>query len=139
MALDMASVKSQSAEPFVAEVGNSRSTLHNVGGPQPGQAAESRFQAAGPVNAYRIGVFCPPVPPLPQHLVGKAAIACQSVGLGQRDQVLMAIQFPRDLAVPDLRKIQIMNLVKRLSRSSFSVNGVEMPVDRTAEIKALVP
>src|SRR6266571_8773406 len=107
-------------------------------GPEPRHAAKRGFQTAGPIDSSRIRVLGLPVPPLAQCLVGKAAITREPVGFSQSDQVLMAVQFPCDLAVANFREVQISNFVKCLPRSPLSVDCIQMPIDRLAVVKVFI-
>src|SRR5438874_9892084 len=67
--------------------------------PNPGEAAKSHFQAARPINADWIRILCMPVAPLRENFICEAIVSGQPVCLGQGNQMLVAVQFPRDLAV----------------------------------------
>src|ERR1700693_5211244 len=133
--LDVPSVKRPTAQPLLAEIGQTGSTLQEMISPQPGQAAERDFQAACPVNACGIWVRGLPMPPLPQDLICKAAVVGETVCFGKRHHVLMTIQFPCDLAIANLGIVQVMNFIKCFSRSSFLVNCVPMPVNLATVVK----
>src|SRR5208282_2724106 len=108
-------------------------------GPKPGQTSECNFQTARPINTDRVRVVDLPVPPLAQDLVDEVRIAGQPIGLRQGDKMLMAIQFPGDLAVTRFFEIQITHFVKNLPGSPLPVDRVEMPVNRIAVLNALIP
>src|SRR5579862_1426736 len=107
-------------------------------GPDPRQTAERNFETAGPVDARRIRILRLPMPPLAQGLIRKTPVAREPVGFPQRDQMLMAVEFPRNLAVAHFGEIQISNFVKRLPRSLLSVYRVKVPVDRPAIIEVFI-
>src|SRR5271170_4355165 len=138
IALEVASVAAQAAQPLVAKVGQSASPFQQVIAPKPGETSKCRFQTAGPIDADGVGIVGLPLPPLPQHFVDKPGIARQPVGLRESDEVLMAIQLPRDLAITHFVEIQIAHLVKQLLRSSLPVNKVEMPVNYRAIVEIFV-
>src|SRR5450631_3643059 len=106
--------------------------------PNPGQTSKSDFKAAGPIDADRVGIVGLPLAPLPQDLIGKPGIARQPVCLRQGDEVLVAIKLPRDLAVTGLVEIQITHLVEQSLRSSFSVDRIDVPVNRAAVVEILI-
>src|SRR2546423_9976437 len=97
--------------------------------PNAGEAAESYFQAARPINADSIRILCMPAAPLREYFSCEAIFSGKAVRLDQRNQMLVAVQFPSDFAVADLSKIQITNAVKWLFGRSFLMDGVKMPVD----------
>ena len=78
------------------------------------------------------------MPPLLKYLVCVTPIFGQTIRLGQGDQVLMTVQFPRDLAIADLVEIEIANPVKGLLRSPFAVDQVEMPIDRISVFQIFI-
>src|SRR5436309_4755183 len=67
--------------------------------------------------------------PLRKYLVCEPLVAGQAVCLGERNQMLMAVQFPRDLAVANLSKVQVLDAVEWLLRRGFPMNSIEMPID----------
>ena len=58
-----------------------------------------------------------------------AIIPAQQLGLGQRYQVLVPVQFPYDFMVAHHREIEKRNLEPGIERRTFAVHGIEMPVD----------
>jgi hypothetical protein len=50
----------------------------------------------------------------------------------------MTVQFPRDLAIPNLGEVEITDLVESLSVSPFPVHRVKMPIDGIAIFQILV-
>src|SRR5579859_1363705 len=136
--LDVAPVQPQTAQPFVAEVRKSLRTFEQMVGPQPGQASESDLQTAGPIDASRIRILSPPMAPLPQHFVRKTWIARQTISLRQCHEMLMPVEFPRDLAVPDLIEIEKTHLVENRLAGASSVNRVQMPVNWAPVIQVFI-
>src|ERR1700758_2980089 len=117
----MASMQRQTAKPLLSNVRNAWCPLKQVISPQPRQAAEGDFKAAGPVDSDGIRIVGVPVAPLPQNLVSKAAIASQSERLRERHQMLVTIQFPSDFAVADFGKRQVLHPVKNLAWRTLSM------------------
>src|SRR5712671_572256 len=130
IALNVAPMQGQATKPLFAEVGQSGRALQQVISPEPGQAAETGLQAAGPIDADGVGILRPPVPPLAQNSVRVTVIARQPVRLGQGYEMLMAVQFPCDLAVTDFPEIQIGYPMKHFSRGTLAVHQVQVPVNR---------
>ena len=56
-------------------------------------------------------------------------VAGQTPSLGERDQMLMTVQFPDDFVIADFLKIQEIDLEPGFQRAALAVNRVEMPVD----------
>src|ERR1700716_818189 len=67
IAFNVAPMQRQPTKPLSAEIGQPRRALQQAIRPEPGQAAESLLQAAGPIDADGVGIFRPPVPPLTQN------------------------------------------------------------------------
>src|SRR5437588_9478115 len=104
----------------------------------PRKAAERHFQAAGPIDTYRIRVLALPVLPLLNNLRDKFLVVRQPVCLRQSYQMLMAVQFPDDFAVAYFFKIEISNFVKQLPRRSFPMYRVAVPIDVRPIIQSFV-
>jgi hypothetical protein len=58
--------------------------------------------------------------------------------VGERDEVLVAVQLPDDLVVAGTVEIEEGDFVERPSRGAFVVDRIEMPVDGRAEVEAFV-
>ena len=52
--------------------------------------------------------------------------------------MLMPIEFPRDFAIADLRKVQIFHLKPWFARSALAVNAIRVPVDLRSVIERFV-
>src|SRR5258708_12640398 len=116
IAFNVAPVQGQPSTPLFAEIGQSGRALQQVISPEPGQAAESSLQAAGPIDADSVGIFRPPVPPLTQNFVRVTVIARKPVRLGQGYEMLAPVELPFNLAVTILLAIQRRPPIKHFSR-----------------------
>ena len=67
--------------------------------PKPGDRAKGHFQAAGPVDSDWIGILALPIEPLAEKFRGELFSACEAIGFRERDQMLVAIEFPGDFRV----------------------------------------
>ena len=97
--------------------------------PEPREAAKRHLERARPVDADGGRILLLPVVPLAERLVQEPLLRRQAKRLRQRHQMLMSTQFPGDLDVPDFLEIEKGNVEPRLLRGTFSVDGVEAPVD----------
>ena len=70
-----------------------------------------------------------PTAPLRKDFFCETVVSGKPVCLGQRNQVLMTVQFPGDLAVAHFSKIQVLDAVKRLAGRELLIDGVEVPID----------
>src|SRR5258707_1456219 len=110
IALDVTAAENQRpAQIGVKRRGHDGAALQKGTDPQPGETAEGYFEAAGPVNSDGVGILLLPGIPLGKQLVGKTLVSRQQIGLRQNDEVLMAIQFPRDLGVAYQLEIEILH------------------------------
>ena|SRR5579863_6214265 len=80
-----------------------------------------------------------PMDPLAKKFACKFVVAGNPIRLGERHQMLMAIQFPRDLAITDLIKIQVMNLEERFSGRTLPVYAIAMPIDFRSVVNIAMP
>src|SRR5689334_20011532 len=137
--LDVPTIETEGPQPFGTKTGqhSGRFCKKRIG-PNPREAAEGYFQAAGPIYADWIRVFSVPVLPLVEYFLGKPLIARKPVCLRQNHEMLMAVQFPNNFAVPGFFKIKIADLERELSGRPFNVNPVEMPINLHAIIKAFI-
>ena len=67
-----------------------------------------------------------------------ALLAGEPIGLAERGEVLMAIEFPDDLVVADLGRIEIRDPAPVDQRACRSAHRVEVPIDRIAEREAAI-
>src|SRR5258707_12642806 len=132
IAFNVAPVQGQPTKPLFAEIGQSGRALQQVISPEPGQAAESSLQAAGPIDADSVGIFRPPVPPLTQNFVRVTVIARKPVRLGQGYEMLVPVEFPCDLAVTNFLEIQIAYPMKHFSRGPLAMDEVQVQVNGAA-------
>jgi len=78
--------------------------LKKLKGPKPEQTrTKSNFQAAGPVDAELRGILIHPSVEMGDERSGVAFIARQPIGLAQRCEILMPVQFPNNLFVTESR------------------------------------
>src|SRR5438477_5565782 len=76
--------------------------------------------------------------PLRNQLANEFFVSRELIGLSQGDKMLVAVQLPCDLGVPDFLEIQVTNLKPGLAWTAFLVDQIEMPVDLRAIIQILV-
>ena len=87
---------------FSRKNGTIREQLAN---PQPRKRAKRDFEAAGPIDSHRIRVFLTPVIPLGAQFVNVTLVSGEAVRFRQRDQMLVAIQFPNDFVISNFAEI----------------------------------
>ncbi len=132
----MAPVQCEDPRPGKAQFGrHHRRALQQEERPDPGEAAERQLQAACPVHSDGIRVLPQPVPPLPDGRVGKLLLPGEPIRLGERDQMLVPVEFPGDLRIPNLRKVQVADLEPGDARRPLTVDQVEVPVDLRAVVE----
>src|SRR5271155_2269631 len=137
--LNMPAAQTQCAQKIFSEGDGDSGTLRQqLVQPNPGQAAERDFEAAGPVRSQRIRIGTLPGIPLREDFVRIGFLASEKPGLRQRDQVLMAAQLPSDLVIADLGKIEEVDFEPRDERRVQAVYCVEMPINFGAVIEILV-
>ena len=124
IAFDISSMRLQSEKKIRLEGSRKvRAVSEQIPNPEPGQAAECHFERAGPVDAERIRIRLLPRMPLVDEFIGIDAIAGQEPSFGQRDQMLVAVQFPDDFVIADCVKIQKIDLEPGFERTAaFSVS-----------------
>ena len=89
---DVPPIEVQRAPPLLTPIGREKGTLpQQKESPDPRETSQRNFQAARPIYADGIRVFFLPVRPLCQNLAREAVISCKPVGLGKRDEMLMAV------------------------------------------------
>src|SRR5208337_4701752 len=109
-----------------------------VANPKPRHAAECHLESAGPIDAERIRICLPPRKPLIHQFIGVDAITGHEPGLGERDQMLMTVQFPDDLVVADFMKIQKIDFEPWPQRAARAMNGIGMPIDVGAIVERFI-
>src|SRR6266849_638575 len=114
-------------------------TLQQAPYPQPGEAAKGNLQTAGPVDSHAIRVLLLPVIPLPEQLLRIPRFGRQTISLGQGDQVLVAIEFPNDLRVARLVKVEIAYPEPGSAGRPLAMHGIQMPIYFRAVVNAFVP
>src|SRR5712691_8559180 len=119
--------------------GNLCATLQQAPDPQPGEAAKGNLQTAGPVDSHAIRVLLLPVIPLPEQLLHIPRFGRQTISLGQSDKVLVAIEFPNDLRVSRLVKVEIAHSEPCAEGRPLAMHGIQMPVDFRSVVHAFVP
>src|ERR1700686_2723574 len=67
--------------------------------------------------------------PLRHKFASVFLVPAEQPGLGQRYQVLVPVQFPRDLVVANHCEIKKRNLEPRIERRALAVHRIEMPVN----------
>lgn len=72
-------------------------------------------------------------------LLREPTIPGQPERFRQHDQMLMSIQFPRNLGIDDLLEIEVVDFEPRLARGSFLMDGVELAIDVGAELEIAIP
>src|SRR6267143_1062765 len=102
--------------------------------PDPRKAAESDFEAAGPIYAQGVRVFLVPVVVDAFQLPHKAYFARQKPRFGECYQKLMAAELPSYLAVAYFIEIKVSYFWPGLERGAFAADDVELPVDIIAII-----
>ena len=79
-----------------------------------------------------------PTAPLRDQFANVLVVFRQQPCLGQRDQMLMAVQFPGDLVVADDSEVKKRNFEPRDKWRAFAVHAIEMPIDLESIIEVLV-
>src|SRR5580700_9532790 len=83
--------------------------VHAIAGevihPDPGQRAKRDLQRAGPINAVLERIFSNPVFPLLYECLEKFTPAGKESGLSEEHEILMPIQFPDELVIPDSSEV----------------------------------
>src|SRR5215472_4758550 len=115
-----------------------RAIRQELENPDPGEGTKGDFQAASPVDSQRVGIGALPGVELAEDFFRIPAIVGQQAGLGQRDQVLMPVEFPCELVVADGDEIEERDLVPGHKGSALLVERVEMPVDLRSVVKSRV-
>jgi hypothetical protein len=87
----------------------------------------------------RIRILLLPVVPLPEEFHSVTIFSGEAICHGQRDQVLMAAQFPRDLCIPNLIEVQVRDTEPGAERSALAMNGIAVPIDLRTILHVLVP
>src|SRR5438309_6753395 len=137
--LDVPATDTEGPQPFVTKAGQHGGRFcEKKIGPNPREATEGHFQAAGPIYADWIRVFIVPVLPLVEYFLGKPLLTRKPVCLRKNHEMLMSVQLPDNFAVPGFLKIKIADLEPELSGRPFNVNPVEMPINLHAIIKAFI-
>ena len=137
--LNMAAVQSLGTKPFFSEFSrHDWRAFQQLIHPNPGKTTKRHLETADPVDSKRVWILGLPVPPLPEYLVCITPLFGKPIRFGQSDQMLMTVQFPRDLAIPNLVEVEITDLVESLSGSLFPMYRVEMPIDGIAVFQILV-
>ena len=72
------------------------------------------------------------------QLGGEPVVLGKTPGFGEGNKVLVAVQLPDDFVIADLVEVEERNLVPGLARGALVVHGVEMPVDRGAEVEVCI-
>src|SRR5580698_5552 len=140
MLLDMTSADRQRSQPFGLEIGvPSRGICQQIINRKPRKTAEGNLERTRPIDAHRIRIVTLPMVPLVEQLGRVLVVPAESVSLRQRCQMLVPIQFPGNLAVADLQKIEVANLEPGPKRRAFVVNTVVMPIDLGSIIEILIP
>ena len=80
-----------------------------------------------------------PVLPLRDQLIGELWIARKPVGLGQRHQMLVAVEFPSNLRVAHFLDVEVLHIEPWLGRTALAMHEVEVPIDLRAVVQILVP
>src|SRR5438552_1970805 len=114
-------------------------TLQQAPDPQPGEAAKGNLQTAGPVDSHAIWVLLLPVIPLPEQLLCIPRFGRQTISLGQSDKVLVAIEFPNDLRVARLVKVEIAHPEPCGEGHLLAMHSIKMPIYFRAVVNAFVP
>src|SRR5207253_130583 len=68
----------------------------------------------------------------------KLLVLSQPIGFRQSYQMLMAIEFPDDLAIAYFFEIEILELVKQLPRRSLLMHSIPVPIDLLSVIQPFV-
>ena len=76
-----------------------------------------------------------PVLPLNENFMGESRLTRDAVGFGQRDKMLVPVQLPGNLGIPDFFEIEIADLEPRFARSLLTVHNVAVPVDFRAVVE----
>jgi hypothetical protein len=74
-------------------------------------------------------ILVAPMAPLAQDFIGKTRVLGKPVCLGQRDQMLMPVEFPDNLAVSHLFEVEILDAIEHFPGSLPRVDKIEMPID----------
>ena len=106
--------------------------------PQPGKSTEADFEAARPIDANGVRILRTPVVPLRDDLIHEPPIIRDGVSFGQRNQMLVPVQFPDNFRVADFLIIEITDLEPGLARRLFTADSIEVPVDFASVIKAFI-
>src|ERR1700720_147061 len=106
--------------------------------PQPRDTSKRHFQAAAPVDADRIRVCPLPGVPLLLQFGSVLFLSGQSPGLRQDHQMLMPVQFPRDLVITDLGEIEKIDLEPWFEWRPFAMDYIQMPINFGAVVEVRV-
>src|SRR5260370_42684467 len=94
--------------------------------PHPGESAKRDLESARPVDPTLKRVLLEPAFELARNLDQEILPSRQQVGLGQQDQVLMAVEFPNNLVVARLGGVEIGNAAKVFG-AGFDAAGIVPP------------
>src|SRR5882672_1321141 len=131
-------MKGQWRSQFLVKLRVSRRAGQQLIHPNPGHTAEGDLQRTTPVDPERVWVGFDPASELGDYFADIFFIVAEQPGLGQRDQVLVAIEFPSDLVVAHDREIEKGNLEPGIERRSLSVDSIQMPVDLGAIVEIFI-
>src|ERR1039458_3810918 len=106
--------------------------------PDPRQTAKCNFKAAAPVDAYRVRIALEPATPLRHQFANILLIVRKQPCFRQSDQMLVAVQLPRDFVVAHRRELEKGNLAPRLEWRALVVHAIQMPIDLAAVIEIFI-
>src|SRR5437667_8567579 len=113
-----------------------RRLFEEVKRPEPRDRAKGDLQAAGPIDSLLGRVARDPGEEVGDERLCVPLIARVPVGLPQRGEILVTIQFPDDLAVAHAAGVEGRNATPVTDGRLPPRNGIEMPIDRLAEPQA---
>ena len=113
-----------------------RRLFEEVKRPEPRDRAEGDLQAAGPINPLLGRVARDPGEEVGDERLRVPLIARVPVSLPQRDEILVTVQLPDDLAVAHAAGVEGRNATPVPDGRLTPRNGIEMPIDRLAEAQA---
>ncbi len=97
--------------------------------PDPGKGPEGDFQGAGPIDALLKRVLLPPALNLGEDRVQIFLRPAEEKGLGEQNQMLMAVQLPNVLVVAGFGRIEVGNQAKVLRLRDDVVKVIATPFD----------
>src|SRR5262249_35973979 len=123
---------------LIKRFGHPLSALQQISHPKPRKTSKRDLKAAAPIDTNRVRIRLLPGIKLPCDFLRVSFIAVELPCFRYRDMVLLAIQFPRNLVVADFVEVEKSNFVPRLKRSTFAVDGIEVPVDLLAIVEIAI-